>query len=75
MCGGHGTQPAGAIWLKGANLQLLRLSFCLAVYLCDFVLSTAINTAAVLKASVFCCSVFWQADLAPAINSPFLKKT
>lgn len=34
MCSGHGTQSAGAVWLKGANLQLLRLSFCLAVCLC-----------------------------------------
>lgn len=41
------------------------------VWLCVFVLSTAINTAAVLKAG----SVFWQDDLAPAINSPFLKKS
>lgn len=41
------------------------------VWLCVFVLSTAINTAAVLKAG----SVFWQADLAPTINSTFLKKS
>lgn len=58
MCSGHGTQPAGAIWLKGANLQLLRLSFCLAVCLCVFVLSTAINTAAVVKAGI-CVLASW----------------
>lgn len=45
-------------WLKGANLPLLRLSFCLAVCLCVFVLSTATSTAALLKAGV-CVLASW----------------